>query len=143
LLRGADVVYRVVVQVICLVFVRRVCFFGGGWSCACMGVFLLLLLLLWWCFRLYCCVLHHLYILLLASRINNRLQLGHLRIWKRVTRRRSNKSNAGTNSVGKTTWKLSNCFLVASDKLFSGLVLVSALSLVAAAAWSLGSVDSE
>ena len=47
------------------------------------------------------------------------------------------------NSVGKTTWKLSNCFLVASDKLFSGLVLVLALSLVAAAAWSLGSVDSE
>ena len=46
------------------------------------------------------------------------------------------------NSVGKTTWKLSNCFLVASDKLFSGLVLVLALLLVAAAAWSLD-VDSE
>ena len=55
----------------------------------------------------------------------------HIR--NRVTSRRSGKSNAGTNSFGKRTCSESSCFLVASDTLFSGLVLELALT----AAWSI------
>jgi len=56
-------------------------------------------------------------------------------MWNRVTSRRSSRSNAGTNSFGKRTCSESNCLLVASDTLLSGLVL--ALAFAFTAAWSI------